>query len=162
MANPLKVSSPKSQCSSRFLRKFLLLIFVKRRISLDMKAWLSGSRNIIFNLSDDGMKLSINYVWPSALTSPNKLFSQQVADRTLILTHPKIHALTSRLLECQRTSRSLPQANIVVDLPMKVLREIGTWTKSGVKVDETRIALLEFQAYQKNQVINDTDTSITF
>ncbi|KAJ6648722.1 hypothetical protein Bhyg_03953 [Pseudolycoriella hygida] len=60
---------------------------------------MSGSRNINFNLSDDGMKLSINYVWPSALTSPNQLFSQQVADRTLTLTQPKIHILTPRLLE---------------------------------------------------------------
>lgn len=124
---------------------------------------MSGSRDISFILSEDGTKLIITYVWPTALCSAEELFDEKLKGNNAIsVDHPKIHAFTSRLLECELTKNSLPQATITIDLPTKVLRENGTWSKSGVKCGDSRIALLEFQAFQKNVVIENADTSITF
>ncbi|KAJ6639794.1 hypothetical protein Bhyg_12541, partial [Pseudolycoriella hygida] len=110
---------------------------------------ISGCRDINFIVSDDGTKLTLNYVWPSAIYSPEELFANKLLKNEMSLDHPKIHALNSRLIDREITLQSRPQGSMTIDLPKKVLREIGTWSKTGVKSKETRIVLLEFQAFQK-------------
>lgn len=68
---------------------------------------ISGSRDINFDLSEDGMKLYINYVWPSMLFNPLKLFKDALDDfnNPITLDDPKIHAFSSRLLELELTEK---------------------------------------------------------
>lgn len=125
---------------------------------------ISGSQDISFALSENGMALMINYTWPSALFTPMKLFHDELTkiQDPLTLNHPKVHALTLRLLECEITEKSRPKGCITVALPKEVQREIGTWKKCAITSNDTKIIMLEFKAYQKNRIINDADTSIVF
>lgn len=115
---------------------------------------IGGSQDVYFNLSEDGMKLVINYTWPLAVLSPT-LFD-------LPVDHPKVHAFRSRLLDCEYSQRSAPTGKMVVDLPIKVQRELGTWTKQGKIIDGASVILLEFRGYQREFFIKQADTSITF
>lgn len=123
---------------------------------------IAGSQKVNFGLSEDGLKLFVTYVWPAPMYSPAVLFANKLANRTLTLSHPKIHSFATRLLECGFSEKSTPTGTIVIRLPMKVQRENDTWTKEGIKCDESNIVLLEFKAYQKKLFIEDADTSITF
>lgn len=125
---------------------------------------ISGSRDITFTLSDDGMKLYINFVWPMAMYSAEELFKEYlVGPNAIQMDHPKVHSYSSRLVECGLMKNSRPSGTIAIQLPMKVMREVGSFSiKTVQSVDETRIAMLEFQAYQKKQYIDDANTSITF
>lgn len=124
---------------------------------------ISGARNVDFFLSEDNVTLNVTYAWPSGIYSPEELFRSKLkGDNPWTIDHPKIYAFNNRLLECDLSDKSLPQASIVLTLPMKVQRENGTWTKSGVKTNDGLIVMLEFQAFQKKRVIEDADTSIVF
>lgn len=120
---------------------------------------ISGSQDINFGLSVDGMNLIISYTWPKPMFSPELLFSKKP---NMPITHPKVHAFASRVLDCEFSEVSKPKGSMVVPLPIKVQRENGTWTKEGFKIEESNIILLEFKAYQKKLIIDDADTSITF
>ncbi|KAJ6639412.1 hypothetical protein Bhyg_12156 [Pseudolycoriella hygida] len=45
---------------------------------------VAGSRDINFVISDDGMRLSIEYVWPSSLLDPIELFMDVVEEVALL------------------------------------------------------------------------------
>lgn len=120
---------------------------------------ISGSQDINFGFSIDGMNLIISYTWPAPMYSPALMFSKKP---NMSLTHPKIQAFASRVVECEFSEVSRPKGNMVVPLPIKVQREVGTWTKEGFKLDDCNIILLEFKAYQKKLIIEDADTSINF
>ncbi|KAJ6647637.1 hypothetical protein Bhyg_03104 [Pseudolycoriella hygida] len=129
-------------------------------------AAISGSRKVNFCLLEDNITLNITYIWPSAIYSPEELFRSKlnpVGEHRWTMDHPKIHSFKSRLIECGLTSRSLPEALIVIKLPMKVQRESHTYKRSGVKTaDGGNIVMLEFESFQKEQILEDEDTSIVF
>lgn len=128
---------------------------------------VSGSQNCKFSISEDGMSVCIDYVWPSAIFHPKELFADELNNvnpaSKISANHPKIHALTSHLLNCGLTVNSKPRGKITVTLPLKVQREIGTWKQQPIKkADGSRIVLIELKGYQENVIINDADTSINF
>lgn len=126
---------------------------------------ISGARKVDFFLSEDNITLNVTYIWPSAIYSADELFRSQLkvdAAERWTMDHPKIHSFMSRLVDCGLTSRSLPEASIVIKLPVKVQREAHTYKKSGIKTADGSVVMLEFQAFQKQQVIEDEDTSIVF
>lgn len=81
---------------------------------------ISGSENVDFGLSEDGMQLIIEYNWPKAMYVPALLFCKKVD--TMPMTHPKVHALSSELMTRGYMQKSKPAGNIVVPLPVKVQR----------------------------------------
>lgn len=127
---------------------------------------ISGSRKVDFFLSEDNVTLNVTYIWPSVIYSPEELFRSKLnaeGENRWTIDHPKIHAFKSRLIECGLTSRSLPESSIVIKLPMRVQREAHTYKRSGVKAaDGGNIVMLEFEAFQKEQIIEDEDTTIVF
>ncbi len=71
--------------------------------------------------------------------------------------------MQSHMLACGITENSKPRERVMIRLPVQIQRENGTWVKKAVKKpDGTRIALLEFKAYQECLIINDADTKINF
>lgn len=107
-------------------------------------AAISGSRDINFTLSDDGMTLMLNYIWPSAMVRPQELFHEEMTreENPWTLNHPKLHALMSHLLERGITENSRPQGCISMRLPRKVQHDLKTWTKCEV---DDNIFMLTFE-----------------
>lgn len=108
-------------------------------------AALSGSRDINFTLSEDGMTLMLNYVWPSVMVTPKELFPEEMTreENLWTLNHPKIHALMSHLLDRGITEKSRPQGRISIRLPRQVQHDLNTWKKR--EVNGEKIFLLEFE-----------------
>lgn len=124
---------------------------------------ISGARDVDFYISEDNITLNITYVWPSALCSPEDLFKKQIAaNGGWTISHPKIHSFKTRLLELELSKYSQPTASIEIKLPMKVQRESHTFVKAGVKTDDGNVVMLEFQAFQKQHVVEGSDTKIIF
>lgn len=127
---------------------------------------ISGTKDLNFKISDDGMKVTINFSWPVAIYQPKELFSNEINDdplKGIPVTHPKIHTLSTQLLAEGISEKSIPRGKMIVSLPIKVQREVGSWTKKAVtKPDGTRIVLLQFKGYQENLIINDADTRLIF
>lgn len=121
---------------------------------------ISGSQNVDFGLSEDGMQLIIKYTWPISMYTPDLLFGKRAA--TMPMTHPQIHSLSSHLIKQGFSSKSRPHGSIVMDLPVKVQREVGTWSYEGVIINGADIVLCEFKAFQKKLIIDDADTSVVF
>ncbi|KAJ6635094.1 hypothetical protein Bhyg_13677 [Pseudolycoriella hygida] len=126
---------------------------------------VAGSRGIRFTILEDGLQLSVEFVWPDAFLTPNDLFCNVTEDdegTAISMSHPKIYACRNLLAESGLTEKSKPTASFVVKLPLKVQRELGTYDEQGVTVGETKVAMLEFTAYQKKAVIRYADDSIKF
>ncbi len=68
----------------------------------------------------------------------------------------------SHLLQSGVTEKSSLYSEINVELPMKIQRENDTWSIEKVVVDDTKMILLEFSAFQKTLIINDADRSLDF
>lgn len=123
---------------------------------------ISGSKDIHFNISEDGMQVVINYSWSPFIYIPKELFAHEI-NNEILATHPKIHSLSMQLLESGITEKSIPRGKIIVTLPIKVQREVGSWTKkTESKSDGTKIVFLQFKGYQEKQIIKDADTSLVF
>lgn len=128
-------------------------------------AMVAGIADIKFEISENGKYITIEYTWPTALFRANELFEDEIRDKNMKidLNHPKIHSLTTELLNSGITENSYPKGSIIVQLPSQVQREIGTWKKKAVKRnDGSKIALLEFKGYMQQQIIDEADTSIIF
>lgn len=124
---------------------------------------LSGIANINFEISEDGMRVSFHYTWPTAIYRAAELFEKAINEKgKLSIQHPKVHAFVANALENGVSSHSIPKGEIIVDLPQKVQRIPSSWKKEAMTVNGTQIILLEFSAYQKSLIIDDADTSITF
>lgn len=124
-------------------------------------AAISGSTDISFGISEDGMTVFVYYTWPTPLFSPKELFKKKLVGN-VTMDHPEIYSFASRLTELEWSEKSKPKGVITVSLPVKVQREVDTWTREGIKCDNTNIILLKFKAFQKKLAIEDADTSITF
>lgn len=123
---------------------------------------ISGSKDIHFHITEDGMQVIINYSWSPSIYIPKALFSNEI-NNEIPATHPKIHSLSIQLLESGISEKSIPKGKIIVALPIKVQREVGSWTKkTETKIDGTKIIFLEFKGYQEKQIIKDADTSLVF
>lgn len=130
-------------------------------------AMISGASDINFNVSEDGLEVILNYKWPKAMFDAEDLFYDQlyneVIEDRISKNHPRVHALKSQLLKMGFTKNFAPKGKIVVKLPQKVQREVGSWAKTAVKkFDGSRIVLLEFKAFQEQLVIKDADKFINF
>lgn len=123
---------------------------------------ISGSRNVEFTLSEDGLKVNVNYTWPSDIYHPEELFENELKSQAISLNDPKIHALRDHLLQLGITENSKPRGQITITLPIRVQREVNTWSWKGIKKGDTKMVILEFRGYQANLIINDVDTTITF
>lgn len=117
-----------------------------------------------FEISEDGMHIKINYAWPNAMFKPERVFGESTTENGMKISmgHPKIHAFVSHLLESGVTEKSTLQADITINLPRQVQRENDSWRLEKVSVDDTKMILLEFSAYQKSLIIKDADTSLDF
>lgn len=109
---------------------------------------ITGSRDINFSLSEDGMKLIVDYVWPSVLLSPYELFKDVLLDnwQPLPISHPKVYAYQNRLSDCDLSMKSYPEASLVISLPLRVQRELGTFKKQGLTCGDTKLVMLQFTA----------------
>lgn len=123
---------------------------------------ISGGRQWSFDLSDDGTKVTINFTWPSEFYRANELFQNAIEKKEISSEHPKIHAFLSNWLESGVTENSQPAGKMTIFLPCKVKREIGSWQKKAMTVNETKVIMLEFTAYQNALLVNDADTSLNF
>lgn len=127
----------------------------------------AGSRNIYFTLSADGMKVSLHYTWPFAMTRAEELFHDQLNsddEKTKIqLNHPTLFTFTSSLLKTGISEKSNMKGTIIVKLPVEVQRDETTWKKTPVqRPDGTQIVLLQFQGFQESTHVKHADTSISF
>lgn len=123
----------------------------------------AGAQDVKFEVSNDGEKVYIIYVWPPASFQPLELFSEQIMTGEISANHPMVHSLQTQNLEIMITEKSKPKGKIGVKLPIRVQRESNTWSKRAIsKNDGTRIALLEFQGFQEELHIKEADTSLRF
>lgn len=122
----------------------------------------SGERDIKFELSEDGNVVTIHYTWPSQFYRASELFKASIDKGEMSTEHPKVHGFVSNMIELGVTENSKPRGKMIIKLPCQVKREIGSWKKQAVNVEETKMILLEFTAYQKSLLVNDMDTSLTF
>lgn len=123
---------------------------------------ISGASDINFEIDDDGLKVKLNYTWPTAIFNPKELFAHELKN-VITPDNPKIHTMVTHLLSSGITEKSRPRGKILISLPIKVQREMDTWQKHAIKCpDGTKVALLEFRAYQENTVIKHADTSLCF
>lgn len=125
---------------------------------------VTGSRDISFVISEDGMTLFVDFVWPLPLLDPNELFVDVTNEEgsPLSMSDPKVYGFRNHLVECELSEKSRPVSSLVINLPLRVLRELGTYTKVGLTCGDTRIAMLEFTGFQKQKVLRDADNSIIF
>lgn len=125
---------------------------------------VSGSREIEFLIAEDGMSVIISYVWPKIMYNANDLFEDEIFSATQAISHnhPKVHALTSHLRKFGITENSFPKGKIVVKLPIRVQREIGSWKKKAISKPDTKIILLQLKGFQEDLIIRDADTRIVF
>lgn len=78
-------------------------------------------------------------------------------------THPKIHAMTTFLLKNNITENTIPKGKIFIRLPIRVQREVGTWTAKPVKkADGSKVLLIELTGFQESFIIKDAYTKINF
>lgn len=125
----------------------------------------AGSKNVNFVISEDGMSIILNFNWPTPIYRPNELFEHEINAIVQPITsdHPKVHSLTTQLLENGVTEKSNPKCAVKIYLPLKIQREAGSWTKKAIqKVDGSKVVLLEFKGYQESSYIKDVDTNILF
>lgn len=126
-------------------------------------AMISGSRNVNFVMSEDGMQITIKYTWPTAIYKATELFEKAKRDGLrLSIQDPKVHCFVANALQSGVTGNSNPQGEIIIDLPQRVQRHTSTWKKEGFLVNQASILMLEFSAYEKDLVIDDADTSVKF
>lgn len=124
----------------------------------------SGSHDINFKLHEDGMKLSISYNWAHELYIPEELLAHELNKVDgITTTHPMFHSLAMQLMVAGYSERSVPRGMSIIKLPVKVQREVGSWTKNAITtIRGNRIILLKFKAFQEDQIIKDADTSLIF
>lgn len=124
----------------------------------------SGSQDITFSIHEDGMKVSIHFSWTQELYVPEQLLAHEIyAINGISLNHPMVHSLATHLLDSGYTEKSIPRSKITITLPLKVQRDVGTWTKYALTTERgSKIILLKFKGYQENQIIKDADTSLIF
>lgn len=115
-----------------------------------------------FVLSEDGTAVTINYVWPQEFYKSAELFKGAIKAKEISAEHPKIQAFVSHMINSGITEKSLPQAMMTIQLPCKVKRQIGSCTKNALSINETKLIMLEFTAYQKALLVDDADTSLNF
>lgn len=121
---------------------------------------ISGSENVDFVLSDDGMKLIVNYTWPTLIIVPRVLFCRRA--QTMPLSHPRINSMSAELIKREISEKKKPVGSIIIRLPMKVQREVGTWEYEGIRMNGTDAILFQFKAYQAKTVIEDAVTRVNF
>jgi hypothetical protein len=128
---------------------------------------ISEVSDIKFELAENGQQVTIEYPWPTAIFRALELFEDDIKSQNTLTkidaTHPKIHSYTSELLNMGITENSNPKGAIIVQLPIKVQTDIGSWKKRAIKKENgTKIAFLEFKGFQQQQIINEADTTISF
>lgn len=120
---------------------------------------ISGSENVDFVLSEDGMKLIVKYTWPALVVVPRVLFSRR---GNMPMSHPRINSMAAELVKRGISERNKPVGNITVRLPVKVQREIGTWGYEGMRMNNTDAILFNFKAFQAKAVVEGAATSVDF
>lgn len=125
---------------------------------------VSGSEDITFVLSDDGMSLSVNYVWPAVMLKPRELFQNYILEngRRVHMEHPMVYAFQNRLTECELSQKSKPEASLIIPLPLKVQSELKTYKSLALESADTEFAMLEFLAFQNKKILRDADNTIKF
>lgn len=124
---------------------------------------ISGARDINFSIAEDGLSITINYQWPSAIYNAKYLFNDEISNLEISVNHPKIHSMTSALLKAGITTNSSPKGKIKIYLPIKIQQEVGSWVKKAkTKEDGTKIVVLEFIGFQEKIIIKEADTRIVF
>lgn len=128
---------------------------------------ISGTTDVNFTISDDGLTVFLNYTWPVSIYKPLDLYHDEINSENpeikISADHPKIHSLVSHLLNEEITENSFPRGRISIKLPVAVVREVDGWVKKPIKKkDGSKIVLLELKAYQDKSIIKDSDTSIIF
>jgi hypothetical protein len=116
-------------------------------------------------LSQSGKLVTIGFTWPTPIFKAKELFPKSSIQTTLpneLARELKINSLKTALLSAGITENSSPKGSIVVELPIRVQTESGTWTRSGIKEGENRTMILEFKGYQDQTSINEQDTSFSF
>ncbi|KAJ6636938.1 hypothetical protein Bhyg_09664 [Pseudolycoriella hygida] len=121
---------------------------------------ISGSENVDFNLSEDGMMLIIDFTRPTLIVVPRVLFCRKA--NSVPMTHPRISAMSAELVKQAISEKAKPTGCIIVRLPVKVQREVGTWEYEGMRMNDTDAILFSFKAFQKRAVIEDANTKVTF
>lgn len=116
----------------------------------------SGSREVKFTLSDDGQSVTITYLWPIALYTPEIIF------KDVPKTNPKDHSFMSHMLDGGIIGKSNIKGFVTITLPCRVQRYISAYKMSTVQYKSTKMILLEFTAYQKSKIINDADITFKF
>lgn len=143
---------------------FMTWIHYDNREKVDMVSVVvpvvSGSEDVDFVLSEDGMKLVINYTWPTLVVVPRVLFCRRA--QSMPLSHPRINSMSAELVKREISERTKPCGSIVVRLPIKVQREVGTWEYEGLRMNNTDAILFQFRAYQAKAVIQDAVTKVDF
>lgn len=125
---------------------------------------VTGSRDINFVISDDGLQLTIEYVWPAPLLDPTQLFYDVVDEEgdAISMSHAMVYSYKLRMDEMDVSRKSMPGASLVIKLPLKVQRELGSFKKQALKCGESRVVMIQFTTYQKKRALIDADTSFQF
>lgn len=122
----------------------------------------AGSKEVTFDLTEDGLKVIVKFSWPKAIHNPAELFNQAIRSKTLSMQHPMVHAMASTMLDSGLTANSTPEGQWVIHLPCKVRREVSSYSMEKMKVETARIMFLKFTAYQNDIIIEQANRTMTF
>lgn len=122
----------------------------------------SGSEEITFNINDDGLSITAQFTWPNALIDPAIMFEEKLKSNATSMHHPMIHAMTTKLLQTGITEGKLPRGEWKIPLPIKVRREVTSYSMSKIVRGSAKILFLRFTAYQNDVIIENANRTMRF
>ena len=72
-------------------------------------------------------------------------------DKAISMDHAMVYSYRVRMDEIDLSEKSRPRVSLVVNLPVKVQREVGTYKKQALTCGEWRIEMVQITAYQKKE-----------
>lgn len=114
----------------------------------------TGCKSVTFDISDDGLKITVRLAWASALHTPEQMFNEALTKKTLSVDSPMLHAMAAALMDSGVTEDSEPVVQMVIALPCKVRREVTSYSMEKLTYETTKMMFIKLMAYQNDVIID--------
>lgn len=121
----------------------------------------TGGRSVSFDVTEDGMKLIVRFVWSPAMHDPMKMFHQQIADETITVENPMLHAMASAFLNSGVTENSMPVSQWIIPLPCRVRREVSSYVMTKLTYKTTTMVHIKLTTYQHDVIIEQANRTMS-
>lgn len=121
----------------------------------------TGSKSVSFDVSDDGMKLIIRFIWAPAMHDPLKMFNESIAANDITIDHSMLHAMASASLNSGITADSNPETQWVIPLLNRVRREVSSYSMTKLTYETTTMVFIKLTAFQNDVFIEHANRRMT-